>query len=72
MRIPPPGGEQNETRTSELTVQRTATGYWTVQRGDVALAGAMTRQAAEHERDLLQRLNLCTERRSGALEPESR
>jgi hypothetical protein len=64
MRITPPGGEDNATNASELTVRQTATGYWTVQRGDVPLAGAMTRTAAERELELLERLTLCRERRS--------
>jgi hypothetical protein len=36
-----------------LTIKRTATGYWVVERGAVQVAGAMTRRAAEAERDLL-------------------
>jgi hypothetical protein len=40
-----------------LTIKQTATGYWVVQRGSVPLAGAMTRQAAEAERDLRDRLH---------------
>ena len=40
-----------------LTIQRTATGYWTVQRGATQLAGAMTREAAEREREMLRRLS---------------
>jgi hypothetical protein len=35
----------------ELVVAQTATGYWIVKRGEVALAGAMTRGAAERERE---------------------
>jgi hypothetical protein len=48
-----------------LTIKQTPTGYWTVQRGSVQLAGAMTRTAAERERDMLRRLSLSTERRAG-------
>jgi ribosomal protein L37AE/L43A len=43
-------------RAERLTVRRTATGYWVVQRGGVRLAGGLTRAAAEHERELLERL----------------
>jgi hypothetical protein len=40
-----------------LTIGRTATGYWVVQRGSVDLAGALTRKAAEAERELRERLH---------------
>jgi hypothetical protein len=40
----------------QLTVQRTATGYWVVQSGAEQLCGAVTRQAAEAERELMRRL----------------
>jgi hypothetical protein len=43
-------------RAQRLTVRQTATGYWVVQRGAVSLAGAVTREAAEAERELLERL----------------
>jgi hypothetical protein len=49
---------------SALSIEQTAAGYWTVQRGSVQLAFAMTRQAAEHERELLDRLSLCSSRRA--------
>jgi hypothetical protein len=48
-----------------LTIKQTPTGYWTVQRGSVQLAFAMTREAAEHEREMLLRLSLCSSRRAG-------
>jgi hypothetical protein len=48
-----------------LTIKKTPTGYWTVQRGNVQLAGAMTRSAAERERELLCRLSQSTDRRAG-------
>jgi len=51
---------------ARLTIKQTATGYWTVQRGSVQLAGAMTRSGAERERDLLRRLSLSTSRRAGS------
>jgi len=47
-----------------LTIRRTATGYWVVQRGAVQLAGALTREAAEAERELLERLHNRNRRRS--------
>jgi ribosomal protein L37AE/L43A len=40
----------------QLTVKRTATGYWVVQSGAEQLSGAVTRQAAEAERELMRRL----------------
>jgi hypothetical protein len=52
-------------RDERLTVTRTATGYWVVKRGAVSLAGALTRQAAEHERDTLERLRRRSHRRLG-------
>jgi hypothetical protein len=39
-----------------LTIKQTATGYWVVQRGSVPLVGAVTRKAAEAERELAERL----------------
>jgi hypothetical protein len=49
----------------QLTIRQTRTGYWTVQRGRVHVAGAMTRKAAEAERDLRNRLSGRTVRRAG-------
>ena len=43
-------------RARRLTIKQTRTGYWVVQRGGVSIAGAMTREAAEGERELLRRL----------------
>jgi hypothetical protein len=43
-------------RARRLTIKQTRTGYWVVQRGGMPIAGAMTRQAAEAERELLRRL----------------
>ncbi|HEX3909700.1 MAG TPA: hypothetical protein VHW67_03220 [Solirubrobacteraceae bacterium] len=40
----------------QLTVKQTATNYWVVERGPEELAGAVTRQAAEAERELMRRL----------------
>jgi hypothetical protein len=47
-----------------LTIRRTATGYWVVQRGSVPLAGGVTRAAAEAELHLLERLHDRDRRRS--------
>jgi hypothetical protein len=47
-----------------LTIKQTATGYWVVQRGAVHLAGCVTREAAEAERQLLERLRDRGRRRS--------
>jgi len=44
-------------RDEQLTITQTRTGYWSVQRGSVHLAGAMTRKGAEAERELLRRLS---------------
>jgi hypothetical protein len=51
-------------QSEQLTIKQTATGYWTVRRGGVDLAGAMTRKGAEAERDLLIRLTSRTVRRA--------
>ena len=48
--------EDPQMQPERLTVKQTSTGYWTVQRGRIHLTGAMTRRAAEAERDLLVRL----------------
>ena len=50
---------------SELTLKKTDTGYWTVQRGSIQVASAMTRAAAEREREMLARLNACARKRTG-------
>jgi hypothetical protein len=47
----------------QLTIKKTPTGYWTVQRGAVHLAGSMTRKGAEAERELLKRLSRRSVRR---------
>ena len=51
--------------TNQLTIKQTATGWWTVQRGRIQLAGAMTRAGAEREAELLRRLSRCSQRRAG-------
>jgi hypothetical protein len=43
-------------QANELTVKRTARNYWVVQSGPDAVAGGVTRQAAEAERELMRRL----------------
>ncbi len=48
-----------------LKIEQTATGYWTVQRGNVQLVFAMTREAAERELKLLEQLGRCSKRRAG-------
>lgn len=50
-------------QAESLTIKQTATGYWVVQQGGVHLAGAMTREGAEAERDLLTRLRTRSVRR---------
>ncbi len=42
--------------TQRLTIEQTRTGYWSVRRAGVHVAGATTRRGAEAERELLQRL----------------
>jgi hypothetical protein len=49
--------------SEQLTIKQTSTGYWTVQRGSVHLAGAPTRHGAEAERELLRRLSSSAPRR---------
>jgi hypothetical protein len=44
-------------RPERLTIKQTPTGYWTVQRGAIHVAGSMTREGAEAERELLRRLS---------------
>jgi hypothetical protein len=56
-------------QAEQLSVQQTATRYWVVQRGAVQLAGAITRQAAEAELDLLRRLSDRSIRRAGDSQP---
>jgi hypothetical protein len=48
-----------------LTIAQTATGYWSVQRDGKHVAGAMTKRAAEAERDLVVRLRRRNVRRTG-------
>jgi hypothetical protein len=47
-----------------LTIKQTATGWWTVRRGAVDVAGSMTRRGAEAERDLMLRLSRRSPRRA--------
>jgi hypothetical protein len=53
----------------QLTIKQTRTGYWSVQRGSVHVAGAMTRKGAEAERELLRRLRSRAVRRTGVRPP---
>ena len=48
----------------QLTISQTPTGYWSVQRGATHITGAMTRQGAEAERELLRRLGTRSDRRT--------
>lgn len=71
--MPKRGGMENQHPTSHrphgadaLTIEQTLTGCWTVRRGEVEVAFAMTRAAAEHERETLTRLSRCSERRAGS------
>jgi hypothetical protein len=57
--------------SEQLTISQTPTGYWTVQRGEVHLAGSMTRRGAEAERDLLMRLGSRTVRRAAGRRPSA-
>ena len=60
------GGGPAGPAVDELVVRQTPTGYWFVQRGDVALAGAVTQRAAERERERMLRLARRSVRRSVA------
>ena len=53
-------------QSEQLTIKKTATGYWTVQRGATQLAGSSTRKGAEAERELLKRLSRRSVRRASA------
>jgi hypothetical protein len=57
--------ERPRARARRLTIKQTSTGYWVVQRDGVSVAGAMTRKAAEAERELLRRLGDRSLRRPG-------
>lgn len=48
----------------QLTIRQTPTGYWTVQRGATHLSGAVTREGAEAERELLSKLGTRRDRRT--------
>jgi hypothetical protein len=55
----PPDSDANQRamQPDRLTIKQTATGYWTVQRGAIHVAGSITREGAEAERELLKRLS---------------
>jgi hypothetical protein len=57
--------EDRHVRAQRLTIRQTPTGYWTVQRGAVQVAFAMTRRGAEAEREMLVRLARRSPRRAG-------
>jgi hypothetical protein len=59
-----PSSSQTKSASDRLTVRQTQSGYWTVQRGSVHVAGSMTRRGAEAERDMLLRLGRRTVRRA--------
>jgi hypothetical protein len=59
-----PSRQSAKQEIERLTVRQTQTGYWTVQRGAVHVAGSMTRRGAEAERDMLVRLGRRTVRRA--------
>jgi hypothetical protein len=42
--------------TDQLTVKQSASNYWVVSSGTTELSGAVTRQGAEAERELMRRL----------------
>jgi hypothetical protein len=44
--------------SEKLTVRQSASNYWVVRSGSVEIAGAVTREAAEAERELTRRLRL--------------
>jgi hypothetical protein len=50
--------------TEQLTVQQTATHYWVVQREGVDVAGAVTREGADAECELLRGLRARRVRRA--------
>jgi hypothetical protein len=65
--------------SEKLTVEQTASNYWSVRSGDAEISGAVTRQAAEAERELVRRLRRRTAqmrtaapRRPRAVEQSSR
>ena len=62
----PAKGRRGQVHSEQLKIKQTATGYWVVERGAVQLAGAMTRSAAEAERDLRNCLRGRSARRLGA------
>jgi hypothetical protein len=66
---PPSGTGKVGSGASEFEIRQTATGYWTVQREGRHVTGAMTRSAAEAERDLMLRLRSRTVRRSVVGQP---
>jgi hypothetical protein len=66
---PPSGTDAGSSGATQLEIRQTATGYWTVQCEGRDVAGAMTRSAAEAERDLMLRLRRRTVRRNAVAQP---
>jgi hypothetical protein len=60
----PSSSQTTKSASDRLTVRQTQTGYWTVQRGSVHVAGSMTRRGAEAEREMLVRLGRRSVRRA--------
>lgn len=56
--------QARKSAAARLTVRQTHTGYWSVLRGSVHVAGAMTRRGAEAEREMLLRLGRRSVRRA--------
>jgi hypothetical protein len=61
--------EDCEMPSEQLTIRQTPTGYWTVQRGGVHVAGSTTRRGAEAERELMMRLARRSIRRAATRVP---
>ena len=66
---PPSESGNDGSGATQLEIRQTATGYWTVQREGRHVTGAMTRHAAEAERDLMLRLRSRTVRRNAVGQP---
>jgi len=60
----PSRNPSDDEQVERLTINRTATGYWTVQREGKDVAGSMTLRGAEAERELMVRLGRRSVRRT--------
>ncbi|HEX5224072.1 MAG TPA: hypothetical protein VFW29_02975 [Solirubrobacteraceae bacterium] len=68
--IQPPRESGNDgSATPQLEISQTATGYWIVQQEGRHVTGAMTRPAAEAERELMLRLRSRAVRRNALVRP---